>query len=267
MIKITTQTGLTHVVKPTMFPDGTSQVWKLPVEMFEGDLEITWNFESEREIIDLLSLRKLLMYQAWDLHIPFLPYARQDKEITNASTFNLVVLAELINSLNCRKVTAVDVHNPKYTAELIHNFENIEVTALHELLIREHNITYVVFPDRGAADRYDSAALNAAKIVCDKARDPATGHITGHKLVSRGRQYVSLPPFNFLIIDDLCDGGATFVSVASMLRQEFGLTVDTINLFVTHGLFSRSRQHLLDNGITNVFTTNSLTKNGDGYQV
>lgn len=36
MIKIQTldlTNNLEHVVKPTIFPDGTSQVWKLPEEM------------------------------------------------------------------------------------------------------------------------------------------------------------------------------------------------------------------------------------------
>jgi ribose-phosphate pyrophosphokinase len=268
MITITTEKGLTHVVKPTFFPDRTSQVWKLPAEMFEArDLEITWHFDEEREIIDLLSLRRLLVSQTWNLHIPFLPYARQDKNIDNTSTFNLVVLAELINSLGCQKVTAVDVHNPMWTAELIKNFENIEVTVLHELLIRENNVDYVVFPDLGAASRYNTGALNAAVIICDKVRDQATGNITGHQITSVQTPNRNGVPYNFLIIDDLCDGGATFISVARMLNDEYQGGVGELNLFVTHGVFSRGRQHLLNNGITKVFTTNSLTKNGEGFQV
>jgi ribose-phosphate pyrophosphokinase len=267
MIKITTETGFTHVVTPTIFPDGTSQVWKLPAAMFEArDLEITWNFDSEREIIDLLSLRRLLVSQTWTLHIPFLPYARQDKNIDNTSTFNLVVIADLINSLGCQKVTAVDVHNPMWTAELIRNFENVEVGAIHEHVARRRDTHFIVWPDEGAADRYAKSAPNAAFVVCAKVRDQSTGAITGHKILHT-TQHNSLPPHNFLIVDDICDGGATFVSVAKLIRQEYGLEVNKLDLFVTHGIFSKGQQHLLDNGITNVFTTNSLTKNGDGYQV
>jgi len=269
MIKITTETGFTHTLRPTLFPDGTSQVWKLPTEILESrELEITWNFDDEREILDLLSLRWLLPKQSWDLHIPFLPYARQDKTVSNTSTFNLVVLADLINELGCNEVTSVDVHNPDRTTSLIHNFKNIEVTALQELIIRENNIDLIVFPDLGAAGRYNAySALNRPVIICDKVRDQSTGNITGHTMLSASAATKDAP-WNFLIIDDLCDGGATFISVTRMLRDVYTPDqVGNINLFVTHGVFSRGRQHLLNNGITKVFTTNSLTKNGDGYQV
>lgn len=269
MITVTTENGLTHMVKPTIFPDGTSQVWKLPAEMFEArDLEITWHFDSEREIIDLLSLRRLLVSQTWSLHIPFLPYARQDKNIDNTSTFNLVVLAELINSLGCQSVTAVDVHNPDWTAELIKNFENVEVGAIHEHMVRRRDTHCIVYPDAGAALRYPRT-VNASMIICDKTRDQLTGNITGHEIRSSDimAMMTKPAPYNFLIVDDLCDGGATFISVAKLINQEYGAYVNKIDLFVTHGVFSRGREHLLNNGITNVFTTNSLTKNGDGYQV
>jgi ribose-phosphate pyrophosphokinase len=154
------------------------------------------------------------------------------------------------------------------TADLIKNFENVEVTALQELIIRENDINLIVFPDLGAAQRYNAySALNRPVIVCDKVRDQATGNITGHTMLSVSQANTDAP-WNFLIIDDLCDGGATFISVTRMLRDVYTPDqVGNIDLFVTHGVFSRGRQHLLNNGIRKVFTTNSLTKNGDGYQV
>jgi ribose-phosphate pyrophosphokinase len=270
MIKLTAETGLSHVLKPTMFPDGTSQVWKLPDEILESrELEITWNFESEREMIDLLSLRRLLSTQAVDLHIPFLPYARQDKEVSNSSTFNLVVLAELINSLGCRSVTSVDVHNPVVTAELIKNFQNVPVNELINRVVIEIDADYVVYPDKGAFVRYGDRKYGinqcAQEIICEKVRDQSTGDITGHRVISIScpltRGYLN----TILIVDDLCDGGATFISVAKLLREQ--QNVGKINLFVTHGVFSKGREHLLNNGISNIYTTNSLTKNVEGYQV
>jgi hypothetical protein len=50
-----------HVVVPTIFPDKTSQVWNLPEEIINcTDIQIIWNFEAEREIIDLYSIKALL---------------------------------------------------------------------------------------------------------------------------------------------------------------------------------------------------------------
>lgn len=268
MIKVTAESGISFELIPTIFPDGTSQVWKLPEWVFEFRvLEITWNFEAEREAIDLLSLRQLLPNHVIDLHIPYLPYARQDKMVSNTSTFNLSVLANLINSLKCREVTAVDVHNPIYTANLINNFKNVHVGAIHELVVSENKIDFVVFPDKGALIRYGYSFPNRKIITCDKTRDQLTGAITGHKIEFASYEARDGVPHKFLIIDDLCDGGATFISVAQLLRRDLEGSVDSIDLYVTHGVFSKGKEHLLKNGINHVYTTNSLIKNGDGYKV
>src|SRR5271165_6478993 len=105
MIKIRTLDkieNIEYIVIPTIFPDNTSQCWKLPNEFLNSlSVKVTWNFENERELIDLLSLKKLL-YRAKNthLHIPYLPFARQDKNISNETTFNLHILAELLNMMN-----------------------------------------------------------------------------------------------------------------------------------------------------------------------
>ena len=134
MIKIKTDNA-EYVVTPTIFPDGTSQVWKLPEDVFRSShMLVTWNFESEREVIDLLSLRKLLPNPAYtlSLHVPYLPYGRQDKAVSNWATFNIRVLADLINSMDFYRVTSVDVHNPEETAVFINRFKNIKVTEAEE---------------------------------------------------------------------------------------------------------------------------------------
>jgi ribose-phosphate pyrophosphokinase len=187
------------------------------------------------------------------------------------------VFAQLINSLDCNEVTAVDVHNPQTTAVCINNFRNIEVTELHKLLIEKTNPDYLVFPDLSAKNRYHVGELSKLpRLICYKERDQLAGNITGHTMSYRDLhsdmtiQYVNManiakPGQRFLIIDDLCDGGATFISVAKKLRSQVPDII--IDLYVTHGIFSKGKEHLLANGINNIYTTNSLLKNGDGYQV
>lgn len=269
MITVVTDKGLQCTVKPTIFPDGTSQVWKLPTELFRSShLEVTWNFEAEREILDLLSLRKLLTHPAHtiDLHIPYLPYGRQDKEVTNESTFNLHVFADLVNSLNCLSVTTVDAHNPQETARLIKNLQNVDVRSLQLSLVHQTQPDYIVYPDKGAEARYPRLSSNV--IVFEKVRNQSTGQITGHSINythSCDAAQSLKAGSSFLIVDDLCDGGATFISIAKTLR-ELASNVK-IDLYITHGIFSRGREALLTNGINRVYTTNSLLKNNDGYAV
>ncbi len=276
MIKI--QAGIAEcVVSATIFPDGTSQVWKLPNWVFEArTVTVMWRFEAERELVDLMSLSKLLKNNglATSLYVPFLPYARQDKPLANDSTFNLRVLADVINLCNFDKVTTMDAHNPVAAEMLIHNFVNLSASDLHTEVISTVKPDVMVFPDLGAQQRYNISYPR--RIIAYKTRNQSTGQITGHEFSYRDEKegitrqiadlsHVLRPGDKLLIVDDICDGGATFTGLATKLRTlQDSLQID---LFVTHGIFSKGRQVLHDNGINNIYTTNSLLKNTEGYEV
>lgn len=271
MIKLIayTDTGYAeHAVKPTIFPDKTSQVWKLPENMLGSKhYKIIWNFEEERELLDVLSLQMLLGqrttdgYPMVDLHMPYLPYARQDKKIANDATFNLKVLFKCLNSAGFNKLSAVDVHNPDVTRDQYLRFENISISpTLHKIVetVKPH---FIVFPDKGAQYRYGGYLQGYPIIYCEKVRDQLTGEIksiepkiTGYKELQHGDR--------LLIVDDICDGGGTFVGVAKALREIQPHV--KITLFVTHGIFSKGKNL---QGIDEVLTTNSLPKNVGGYEV
>lgn len=254
-----------HVLTPTIFPDGTSQVWKLPEEILQAkQIQFIWNFEAEREIIDLYSLVGLICEKddkkSISLHIPYLPYARQDKQINNNSTFNLYVLSDLLNSLNFTEVTAVDVHNVEKTKKLINNFKNISVEYIHKNLIEKYKPNLIICPDYGAYLRYSELENFYKLTFVNKTREQLTGNITGFDF----RNISNLNKNSkILLVDDICDGGGTFIGVASGLRK---LQPDLhIALFVTHGIFSKGNKL---EGIDEIYTTNSLSKNATAhYQV
>lgn len=259
-----------YIVTPTIFPDQTSQVWKLPDNVLNADkFTITWFFENEAELMTLLSLRKLLIltWKSVELFIPYLPYARQDKILSNNDTFNLSVFAKLIRLFEFSKITAIDVHNQSRCNELFYNFYNFKVNHLHEELFYSKNIDYIVYPDEGAYKRYHNDSLKGYvnTLVGQKLRDPSTGHIAlnGWKLVNdRGdTMKCTTEGQRFLIVDDICDGGATFIEIAKKIREEFKNPY--IVLFVTHGLFSKGKQVLYDAGINEVLTTNTLLRNSE----
>ena len=55
-----------------------------------------------------------------------------------------------------------------------------------------------------------------------------------------------------LIVDDICDGGATFTSLAKVLKNAGAVY---IGLHVTHGIFSKGIQVLLEAGVDKVSFT------------
>ena len=240
-------------IEPTIFPDKTSQVWQLPEEWLKSDNphEIRWEFENEREIIDIAALSMLIKTDV-NLFMPFLPYSRQDKPIHNNNAFNLAVFARIINSMNFTKVTTLDAHNPDRCAELFQNFQNINPEKYHQKILARIKPDYVIFPDFGAFRRYP-VMMGERTIFFKKDRDHETGAI---KSLSCD-QIAELRGMNSaLIVDDICDGGATFIEIAKQVKQESPMI--KLHLFVTHGIFSRGKEHLLKNGIDFIHTTNSI---------
>jgi len=256
-------------VRADIFPDKTSQVWKLPPELTQArTCEVVWRFEEEREVIDLLSLRKLLDTQDWLLSIPYFPYARQDKPVSNNETFSRSVILGLLKTLGCRLITTVDVHSG-FDKESIYIF-NREVSDFHRFVLDATEPNVVVFPDKGARLRYPYLVeLPYVQYVYEKTRNPLTGEITGHGLEGQlamiSPAHVQLAPkTRFLIVDDLCDGGATFLSIKNDLdRRCQGADV---SLAVTHGVFSKGKTLLTNAGIE-LFYTNSLLANPEGFKV
>lgn len=231
-------------IEPTIFSDSTSQVWKLPEELLNAwEVKVVWHFESEAEIMHLLSLRRLLYSNPMTLHMPFLPYARQDKKVSNTSTFNLEVFADLLNGMRLSEVTALDAHNSKAARRLIKNFRNIKPEDFHIALIKKINPNFIVFPDEGAKFRYDIPLM--PYLIMNKERDQISGYIT--KMEATGT-YLRQLSGKILIIDDICDGGATFIMCANALKN-INPDID-IHLAVTHGIFSKGLKSLKDAGIT-----------------
>jgi len=252
-----------HELGATIFPDGTSQVWNLPAEIVDStELQVDWRFESEVEIIKLLSLRELCCSQRLHLYIPFLPYARQDKEPANDSTFNLHMFARLLNSMAPDLVETLDVHSG-VAKKLIPNLVNIKVNHLWKRVYDDSGATVLVFPDEGARERYYHKGTSLRKafpenmVTLEKNREQLTGKIVGHKIY-----FVHGDPEgekHFFLVDDICDGGATFISAAAALRKEYGDDIK-VSLWTTHGIYSKGVKPLIDGGIQNLYTTDSFMR-------
>lgn len=237
----------------TVFPDGTSQVWQLgsikPTYHSEDSsiFVVYWDFECESEVFQFLQLQRLLRSFSDEIRIhlvcPYLPYARQDKEVGNDQCFALDVLFSCLeqNSRLCiDRIVTFDVHNPArvlqlcrdYVPELIvygNGFVNIspDIEIRHFVSVVRPDL--IVFPDKGAMERYKdiSCISGLDTLFFEKVRDQQTGNITSI------RPSTEIPSHNkALVIDDICDGGRTFVEVAKFLKDSDKY------LYVSHGLFS-----------------------------
>lgn len=105
----------------------------------------------------------------------------------------------------------------------------------------------IIYPDESSYRRMGKTMKavfpNASSILCAKKRD-ADGKIIMHTAPK-------LDSGKYLMVDDICDGGATFAGVAEQLFD-----VDKLDLYVTHGLFTNPKNLGLFN---KVWTTESTT--------
>jgi ribose-phosphate pyrophosphokinase len=180
--------------------------------------------------------------------------------------FSLKAFAKIINSLGYRSVECWDAHS-YVTEAVIENctsFPSHEVitpitgpTGLEPYLQNWRPNLVIVAPDAGGEKRAAGFAKHfqfERLLTLAKTRDPRNGEITG---VSLPRSSCHIPEFpRFLIVDDICDGGRTFVEVAKVIKGSYS-NVQGIDLFVTHGIFSKGVNALAP-WIDTIFTTNSL---------
>lgn len=233
-------------VNITIFPDKTSQVWKLPENLLNPQNHtIKWVFENEGEFLQIAQLKNLLNVYGGcvSLAMTYLPYGRQDKQISNTSTFALRTFANLLNHLNFYEVICYDPHS-NVASEIISHFSVIYPIYEVNKVIETVNADLICYPDKGALSKYVDI-YNFPYIYGEKVRDQLTGNITNYQLFGE--------PFgkNVLIVDDICDGGITFKILAKDLLAK---GAKSVVLFVTHGIFSKGIRTLMESGIQRVFT-------------
>lgn len=177
------------------------------------------------------ALRRKYPSVAIRLVCPYLPYARQDRVCNPGEAFSLKLMCSLLNNMKYEKIELWDVHSDVSTALL----DNVTITPCTTFIgnISPLADKVLVSPDAGATKK----VLNVAKhyslpmYEAGKVRDTKTGEI-----VSSVYYGPHIGNKDFLIVDDICDGGKTFIELAKILKQN---TSGKVELYVTHGIFSK----------------------------
>lgn len=222
-----------------------------PRDVAGEDVMIIYNIRKSKDIMTLLIMTDAVRRcspNSIELYIPYLPYARQDRVCCPGEALSIKVFADLINSQNYRAVTIVDPHSDVSTA-LINNVIVIEQHDIACRVIEKGDI--IVSPDAGSLKKcYKLAQITGNHVIAaEKVRDVRTGEI-----IRTDIRCGDITGQNVIIIDDICDGGATFIALARELKK---FNVGKIKLYVTHGIFSKGVQ-VFEDIIDKIYTTNSF---------
>ena len=238
------------------FPGGERHVRISPPEWTPSKWEITAHLYSPSDIIDLMLLRDAICRMNPNpnivLRMPYVPYGRQDRVAVHGEPLSIAVFCNLINSMNFNAVEICDPHSD-VTPALLNNVRIIPLQTLITDAVPEDVLatTMLVAPDAGARKRVEKLAMELGGrhvIYAGKRRDVVTGKLSGFYIEGEVPQDAPL-----LVVDDLCDGGYTFVGLANILHQH---TKQKIYLYVTHGLFTKGVELLYDAGYSGVYSAN-----------
>jgi len=228
---------------------------KITPTNYKGRVTITHRINSFNDLgLLLISVDALnrLGYNELELFLPYFPGARQDRVMIKGEPLTSKVYADLINQLGFKSVAIFDVHSD-VTPALI---KNCKVLSNHlfikNVMAELPNNMAIVSPDAGALKKiYNLAAfLNVNEIVeCGKHRDVKTGFLSGFSVPIQ-----DLKGKHCLIVDDICDGGGTFIGLAEELKKR---NSGKLFLAVSHGIFSKGYTDLLEY-FEKIFTTNSI---------
>lgn len=189
--------------------------------------------------------------QTITLILPYLPYSRADRRFTEGDCYALRMASRCIENMDIHKIITLDAHSSKaedLMSGLIYKNVSPEPLIIKTLKVTGDD-TAILLPDKGAS-RYKLEKL-APVYQCDKKRNPETGQLLEFIVPENIKEK------QILIVDDICDGGGTFLGISDALDKIYGRYKLIKYLYVTHGIFSKGEDILLKDFFA-IFTTNSF---------
>lgn len=188
-----------------------------------------------------------LGYKNINLLVPYIIGGRSDRKFEEGSTNYIKdVLAPVINSLNFVEVTTLDPHSD-VTEACINNLNKLNYHPLRSLIPylqsfnNEINDIVLISPDSGASKKVTKLAkdykLDCDIMYCSKYRNEK-GELTDNFIPWDDKYRGKI----LIIVDDICDGGRTFLNLADDIRKH-DKTCDLV-LCVSHGIFSKGLEEL-----------------------
>lgn len=182
------------------------------------------------------------------LVLPYMPGARADR----GTPFGLGMYRDFLANMNIDNILIFDPHSfvtlkeMPFSAHYLYPSDLFSAPQIKEVLSKYDGI---IAPDKGAVERAAgvSDVADLPVFTATKHRDESTGKLSNFQIDGLD------PEKKYLIIDDICDGGGTFLGLAAAS----GMPKGSLDLYVSHGVFSKEALKNLSETFGHVYTTNS----------
>lgn len=249
------------------FMDGSIRV-KLSPEMFRGALSCEYAQEFKisayitglddlmvvSQIVDILK-RNTRVTPTFTLQITSPAYARYDRVMLDEKNdgFGLLSFVKFIVATGVDAVELYDPHSDMFQRLL--EAHDLKVGVVHQKVLfnstTDGKHDYIrVYPDKGSLNKQFGSGY--APVVFHKHRNPETSRITAIECVEGRGILNSEQDAPFIIIDDICEGGGTFLGVAKEFWK-LSHSANELELYITHGLMTKT-------SIPDLFNTGMFSK-------
>lgn len=209
----------------------------------------------------------------YKLVVGYMPYSRMDRANEKNTAFSLKVFTQLLSEQTSalKEIFVLDPHSPETLSKFKEygmKVQEVDYSLADEVMeFANVNLdeTWIVFPDKGAANRYDYYKYPNV-IICEKTRNFATGAIESIKAkitISNGTSvtkgmYPKDTKQNLIVIDDLCSYGGTFVKALEAIETHPTINFYKAWLVVTHAEKAMEEGKVLEK-YDKVFCTDSIS--------
>ncbi len=250
------------------FPDGEVYL-RVPEEVFNaGKVLIIQSLYPDQNTnllflllaVDLLKSKGVKYVSAF---VPYLAYARQDREFLMGEAVSVRTVLRLLNSVGLDALITVDIHKEdslKFFGKKARNLILFDVLA--SAVRGQVEEPLVVAPDIGASRRAEATAksLGCRHVIIRKVRDRVTGEVR-HELP----EGLPVEGVDVIIADDIISTGGTVANIATYLKSRGARKVFVV---ASHGLFvGEALSKLRSSGIDKVFVLRTVPPRaiGEGF--
>jgi len=187
--------------------------------------------------------------------VPYMGYARQDREFLPGEVVSMQVIAKLFKAVGATKLIVVDIHSLIGLKHFKISAKNI--SAVPELVkffkkLKLKN-PLVVSPDLGGKKRTKEFAklLNSNYIALKKKRDRKTGKV---KIISTNLKQVIGK--DIILVDDMISSGGSIIKATEFLKKQ---KCKRVFVSCTHALLvGDAEKRIKKAGVTKIVSTNTI---------
>jgi ribose-phosphate pyrophosphokinase len=208
-------------VEATDFPDGESKIRVVDEARNKRVIVVQSTYPPvDKHLMQLLSLSHKLSEDGADVYavVPYLGYARQDKEFMRGEVVTLGIIAHLMRSVGIKRMVTVDIHSIQALGLFsfpVYSCSSIPLLAEYIRSNFDLQKPISVSPDLGSGTRVEAfaAVLKSEFVSFKKKRDRVTGEIFTED------QNLNLMGRDAIIIDDMISTGGSVAKCAQLLKN------------------------------------------------